>query len=185
MSRFSSFVFFVLLSAFSVQTLAANKEEYPVLIKALPQLGNSSIKLTLNTRPDGSVISLQGLPRPVAQYLEEYQYDSVILDFGPTQVAHKDAPPRHIVFHFANPEHGPIGNQIVFWAESSNDLKEWGVKGLTEYSWVRGVGERRCDAAGIDYDAHLFRYVRFTWERGYPPPFTEISGVPGNDTRFQ
>ncbi len=174
MSRFSSFFFFILLSAFSVQALAA-KEEYPVLIKALPKLGNASIKLTLNLRPDGSVISLQGLPGHVAQYLEDYQYDSVILDFGPTQTAPKDAPPGHIVFHFTNPEPSRIGNHNIFWVESSSDLKEWGVKGVTEYSWVRGLGKHICDTVGIDYDANLFRYVRFTWERGYPPPFTEIS----------
>ena len=173
--RLYQLICIVLLLSFSVQAFALRKEEYPKLLKATPQLGNVSIGLTLHVGPDGYVISLKGIPRLVAQYLEEYQYESVIVDFGPDQTAGKDGPPREIVFHFAPPEPSRSGNQFEYWAESSNDLKNWGVEGLTEFSWLRGGGECGCEAAGIEYDARPIRYVRFTWEQGYPPPFIEIS----------
>ncbi len=136
--------------------------------------GTSAPDLTIQTRPDGSVSSVQ---MHAGKTTNESALDSLVLDFGPWQTEDqnngRDGESRIEALRFAIPENRTNYSAEV-WLAVSDDLKSWKTAGASELSWLSNDDAQMLANDRLEISPQRFRYARLSWRRGEPVPFPRI-----------
>ena len=154
-------------------TRAANV--FPVRAKDRQSTGTPSIDIDIQTRPDGSVMSVQA--HAGKSTTDDAVLDSLILDFGPmdngSETALASTSARIEALRFSTPKDQPNYTAQV-WLETSNDLKKWSAIGAAELGWLSNDSAQTLANDRLEFSPQAFRYARLTWRRGEPALFSSI-----------
>ena len=155
-----------------VQRTSVPAAIFPVRSKARSAAGSPAIDIDIQTRPDGSVMSVQAHAGK-AQDADGPVLDSLVLDFGPLDKGNETALARIQALRFGAPkEQANYSAQV--WLETSNDLKQWAAVGAAELGWLTNDNEQTLANDRLDFSPQSFRYARLTWRRGEPVLFSDI-----------
>ena len=140
--------------------------------------GSSAIDIDIQTRSDGSVLSVQAHAGK-ANDRGGTVLDSLILDFGPVEKGNdkdkdNETATAHIeALRFGAPK-GRANYNAQIWLETSNDLRQWSAIGAAELGWLSNDNAQMLAHDRLELSTQLFRYARLTWRRGEPVLFADI-----------
>lgn len=149
---------------------------FPIRGNGYSASGNTLIDVDIQTRPDGSVKSVQartGNDRGKAQGNDAAVLGSLILDFGAAAKGSENNPLRIEALRFSAPKEQTSYSAEV-WLETSNDLKRWETIGAAELNWLSNDSAQTLASDRLEFSPQSFRYARLTWRRGEPVIFTAI-----------
>lgn len=151
-------------------TLAASI--FPVRGGLPTAAGSAPIDIDIQTRPDGSVQSVQARTGRVPDR-ERAALSHLILDFGPAAKGDGNDPLHIEALRFSAPKEQSSYSAEV-WLETSNDLKQWHTAGVAELSWLRNDSAQTLASDRLELSPQSFRYARLSWQRGEPIVFPAI-----------
>jgi hypothetical protein len=140
---------------------------FPIFDQATRNAAADSIALDIHTGADGSLLSIQTLPR----------------EAGSTK-------PRlaGLVLDLRQGEQTPLVDSLQFilpaalktyraqlWVEASDDLKQWDPVGTFELSWMVNSATETLSNDTITFEPRRFRYARLSWRSGEPVEFAKVS----------
>ena len=139
-----------------------------------PSAGKPALAFDIQTRTDGSIVSVQahaGGHADSTVAAGESQLAALILDFGKDDNA--ESSPRIEALKFSPPP-APANYSAQVWLEASQDLKSWQAIGAAELSWLTNESGQTLANDRLEISPQTFRYARLTWRRGVPIAFAEI-----------
>ncbi|MFZ4535423.1 DUF3999 family protein [Propionivibrio sp.] len=146
---------------------------FPIRGSAHTTSGSTGFDLDIQTRPDGSVRSVQARTGNDRQGQDAAPLTSLILDFG-AEAKGSESNPVHIeALRFSAPMDKTSYSAQV-WLETSNDLKRWETIGAAELSWLSNDSAQTLANDRLEFSPQSFRYARLTWRRGEPVQFSAI-----------
>lgn len=143
---------------------------FAVRSDANPASGAAAFDLDIQTRPDGSVKSVQAHSGK-AHVNNPTPLTSLLLDFGATPKGNENTLIEALRFTLPK---GQTNYSAEIWLETSSNLKKWKTIGVAELSWLTNDSALTLSNDRLEFSPHAFRYARLNWRHGTPIQFAAI-----------